>query len=342
MRGSLFDPLGLPRRGRRQQCAVNDEPDAGQVQAVCVPAGADGRIVAHVPVGVKVAGMAEQLELSGGERQQFLGVQLPRERRRTAAVIGIATLAAAARVVKQTEREHHLPVAVGSDEVESRSRDAAPVLLSVHRRVAPVGAAQDHGEVYIHLHRPADSRTVRASRGGHAEPAPRLDELHRLDRPAIRVEQGALCPHRSRTPVAPPRSTRTGSCPWSLKRRAGGSSPPSSTASPTPEEIQMLLGSFAGGKLTTHRLISLSALNELPVEVRPRRLGLDDTPITTTARPSPELDDRLRDAVGAEGLRYLVELRGLATPEVRTRLAELTGLPHTVRSLAMSPAHSAP
>lgn len=117
---------------------------------------------------------------------------------------------------------------------------------------------------------------------------------------------------------------------------------PSSTASPTPEEIQMLLGSFAGGKLTTHRLISLAALNELPVEVRPRRLGLDDTPITTTARPSPELDDRLRDAVGAEGLRYLVELRGLATPEVRTRLAELTGLPHTVRSLAMSPAHSAP
>lgn len=125
MRGRLFDPSRLPRPRRRQQRLVDAKPNAGQVQAICVPAGADGRVGAHVAVGVKVAGMAEQLELSGGERQQFLGVQLPRERRRTAAVIGIATVAPAARVVRGPGRSGQLalPPETGHPEGEDDAEE---------------------------------------------------------------------------------------------------------------------------------------------------------------------------------------------------------------------------
>lgn len=72
--------------------------------------------------------------------------------------------------------------------------------------------------------------------------------------------------------------------------------------------------SVAGGKLTTHRQISLDALRRLPSEVRPRRLSLSDAPLPgasplcrrdSYSRLETPIMDHLFHLYGAESARLL-------------------------------------
>jgi glycerol-3-phosphate dehydrogenase len=65
--------------------------------------------------------------------------------------------------------------------------------------------------------------------------------------------------------------------------------------------------SVAGGKLTTHRLISAAALRALPAEVRVR-LPRAEQPIASA--PEPSALAALREAVGEDTARYLAALYG--------------------------------
>lgn len=79
--------------------------------------------------------------------------------------------------------------------------------------------------------------------------------------------------------------------------------------------------SVAGGKLTTHRRIALSAIRNLPANVRPRNLRVDATPLpgasTGKKRPAPPLP-------GATG-RHLVCVYGAEAGAVLARYAGTPG-----------------
>ena len=79
------------------------------------------------------------------------------------------------------------------------------------------------------------------------------------------------------------------------------------------------LVSVAGGKLTTHRRIALSALRRLPADVRPRRLPLSDDPLPGASRDAGSLPS-LRD-LDAETRAHLVSLYGREAEGVVARAA---------------------
>jgi glycerol-3-phosphate dehydrogenase len=74
--------------------------------------------------------------------------------------------------------------------------------------------------------------------------------------------------------------------------------------------------SVGGGKLTTHRDISLDALRCLPTEVRPRRLRPDSTPLPGG---SPRGPGRNEDPT----LRHLLRVYGLEAEKVLSYAASL-------------------
>ncbi len=122
------------------------------MQPVCVPAGPDPGIVAHLPECVSLQCEAEELEPSHLQREDPGGVELDREGGRPGAVLAVAPIALAAGVVQEPEEEHQLGVGARlvRGEVEAGRRDRVPVLLAVKVRVTPPGTLQhvvDDGEI---------------------------------------------------------------------------------------------------------------------------------------------------------------------------------------------------
>ncbi len=71
------------------------------METVGIPAGTNGRVCAHVPVGVQLEREAQQLEPAVVEHEITVAVQLAREHGRARAVPGVAAIVLAPRVVQQ-------------------------------------------------------------------------------------------------------------------------------------------------------------------------------------------------------------------------------------------------
>ena len=135
-----------PRGLGRDQLAPRTDPDAGEMEPIRVPAGADRGVGRDEAVRVVDERRRKALEPSVVEDEHALFAQLLRERRRASAVLGIERVGAASRVVEQPEAEDDRPIDVAEPgcEREAGRGDAAPVVVAVQGRVV-TPRAREHG-----------------------------------------------------------------------------------------------------------------------------------------------------------------------------------------------------
>ena len=142
----IADPGQPPGLVGIQEAGIRGDAEAGEVEAVGVPAGADGGVVGMGDVGVAVTGEAEGLKLAFVERHESGGVEFAGESGPARAVAGVGAVVEAARVMEEGEIAHDGGVGSGGwGKEEPVALDPPPVAdpVDAGRKVDGAGSTLD-------------------------------------------------------------------------------------------------------------------------------------------------------------------------------------------------------